>query len=59
MSAERVLHCWAGWRDQWEVGSPEWAASWAEETDKTCMLERGHAGPHDFTPDDEIGVTFA
>lgn len=25
----------------------------------TCMLPRGHVGPHDFTNDDEIGVSFA
>ena len=26
--------------------------------DSTCLLERGHKEPHDFTPDSEIEVSF-
>ena len=26
--------------------------------DGTCMLPAGHEGPHEFTPDDQIEVTF-
>jgi hypothetical protein len=26
---------------------------------QTCMLEDGHDGPHRWTPDSRIGVTFA
>lgn len=41
------LHCWEG--QPTEIGEPG----------GTCMLMRGHAGDHEWTPDSEIGVTFA
>lgn len=44
---ERVLHCWEdGPRTDDGGGS-------------TCMLERDHDGPHEWTPDDQIGIKFA
>ena len=46
-SAGKALHCW-------EDGPPR-------EEDymgTTCMLSRGHEGPHEWTADNEIGVTF-
>ncbi len=56
-----ILHCW------------EDRSSWAEETygwgsdlwmhfyrmpGATCLLLAGHAGPHEWTPDSEIGIAF-
>ena len=59
---ERTLHCWAGRRDVAEetygLGSAEWAEAW-NEPDATCMLEHGHAGPHEWTHDDSIDVRFS
>lgn len=54
---DRVLHCWADWRSTLEVGSEAWNQSWAGPN-KTCLLPAGHAGPHEWTPDDEIRVRF-
>jgi hypothetical protein len=28
------------------------------DSDSTCMLDDGHDGPHEFTPDSEIVVKF-
>lgn len=52
--ADRVLHCW-------EDGP---IASWSESHDtsevgSTCMLLAGHDGPHEFMPNDQIGLQFA
>lgn len=62
----RVVHCWTGKREWAEKtfgwGSDEHLATYSEDGDSrdgTCMLEDGHDGDHDFTPDDQIGVTFA
>lgn len=44
---KRVLHCW-------EDG-PETA----DGCSTTCMREKDHVGPHRWTRDDQIGVTFA
>lgn len=65
------LHCWMderehleevhGWGTDayWEA----WRKTWSEDGEKslsaTCMLLDGHDGPHDFTPDSNIGVFFA
>jgi len=64
-----VNHCWKGKREWIEetqgVGSPEWCAIvgdyYSDEPyhDATCLLPAGHDGPHDFTPDEEIMVSFA
>ncbi len=39
---ENVLHCWFD----------------APNGGSTCLLVDGHTGPHEFTSDDQIGVTF-
>lgn len=46
---EHVVHCWA---DGPRRETPE------RFVGSTCMLWDGHDGPHEWTPDDEIGVTF-
>jgi hypothetical protein len=52
-------HCWHGHRDDLEPGTREYERSWAMYPDgATCMLPNGHAGPHEYTPDDEITVSF-
>ncbi len=56
---DNILHCWVGRRDELEYGSDKWVASYADDwQDGTCMLERGHVGPHQFTPDSDITVSF-
>lgn len=47
MSEKSRVHCWEGGPDT-EDGCPT-----------TCMLLDGHEGPHEFTRDDQIGITFA
>ena len=47
MPSERVLHCW-------EAG-PETE----DGCSTTCFLLDGHEGPHRWTRDDEIVVSFA
>lgn len=56
---ERKRHCW---RDgpsisEWLEANPD--SDIDSYVGSTCMLERGHEGPHEFTPDSHIGVTFA
>jgi len=52
---ERVRHCWAeGPRaERWEPGQVPVRLS------STCLLPAGHAGEHEFTPDDQIEVEFS
>ena len=40
-------------RHCWEDGPLE-----EDGCSTTCMLERGHEGPHEWTRDDQIGVSF-
>lgn len=54
---ERVLHCWTDYQSTTEYGSEAWAEAFNRNA--TCMLPRHHPGPHWFTPDDEIKVSFA
>ena len=49
--------CWAGELEQFEAGSPEWIEI-LSRVPGTCVLEEGHEGPHIFTPDDQIVITF-
>jgi len=56
------MHCW---KDRHEhvtethgFGSDEWIASFCEPG-ATCMLDAGHGGPHEWTDDGDIGVSFA
>jgi hypothetical protein len=59
---KRRTHCWKDLHTHVEeafgFGSDDWAASF-NKPGATCMLEDGHAGPHEWTDDDRIGVTFA
>ena len=40
-------------RHCWEDGPLE-----EDGCSTTCMLERGHEGPHEWTRDDQIGIFF-
>jgi hypothetical protein len=56
-----ALHCWKDRSEHAEHvhgwgSDPYWAAVF---NSGTCMLEAGHEGDHEFTPDHEIGVTFS
>lgn len=31
---------------------------WADGNGSTCLLIKGHEGPHEFTPDENIQLTF-
>jgi len=58
-----VPHCWKGRschiREGYGWGSDEHIATYLDDfIDGTCMLPAGHEGPHEFTPDDQIEVTF-
>lgn len=54
------LHCWTGKTEYMEekfgYGSEEWAEAF--NNNGTCMLPDGHEGEHEFTPDNQILVTF-
>ena len=56
-----MLHCWQDSVEEatkkYGFGSTEWAE--AVNNPSTCMLEAGHNGPHEFTPDGQIVITFA
>jgi hypothetical protein len=50
----RPLHCW-------EDGGSEWREDETGEIRRygsTCMRPAGHRGPHRYTPDDAIAITF-
>lgn len=57
-----VLHCWKGKREYMEKKhgwlSTQHLATFLDGGDGTCMKERGHRGPHRWTPDSQIVVTF-
>ena len=51
-TTRRVLHCWAD--------GPRVLGDYSDEDcGTTCMLEAGHAGPHEWTRDDGINVEFS
>jgi hypothetical protein len=54
----RVLHCWADYGFCMLAGLAPFDAD-LYSVGGTCLLPSGHAGPHEFTRDDEILVTFA
>ncbi len=63
MIAKRTLRCWKDKREaiaeKFGDDSEEYWATFQEDyVSGSCMLEAGHDGPHEFTPDDEIGVRF-
>jgi hypothetical protein len=47
VAPKRVLHCWEG------------GPQTADDCGQTCMLPADHAGPHEWTRNDEIGIAFA
>lgn len=51
------LHCWQDYADFHGFGSDEWADA-KVNGGRTCMLPDGHDGPHKWTPDESITVTF-
>lgn len=56
-----TAHCWKG-RNEWleeRYGhtSPEYIGA-IHDTSATCLLEDGHDGDHEWTPDSEIGISF-
>ncbi len=51
-----TLHCWEDGPRRLVLDETGYPVS---EVGSTCMLEAGHDGDHDWTPDDEIGVSFA
>jgi len=58
-----MMHCWTGEREHIEATyghlSPEYLDCVCREgPGRTCMLAAGHDGPHIWTPDDEISITF-
>lgn len=56
-------HCWKDkgtWHEEiYGFLSPEHIRTAFVEPGGTCMLPYLHDGPHEWTPDDEVGVTFA
>lgn len=60
--SKRVLHCWKDEEEYFDetygFGSDEWAAAF-NRGGGTCMLDAGHDGAHEFTPDDQFTITFA
>ncbi len=53
------LLCWHGLTDNMEICSPEWdAAHERYPHGATCLLPDGHEGPHEYTPDNKIMLTF-
>lgn len=58
------MHCWKDRKEHIEethgFHSPEHLETYSDDwRNGTCMLEDGHDGEHEFTPDSQIGVTFA
>jgi hypothetical protein len=53
-------HCWMSNTEHAKlthgIASDEWAEAFNNPS--TCMLPDGHAGPHQWTPDGEIEITF-
>lgn len=56
------LHCWMTRHEHVEEVygylSPEYCESAANGVDATCMLPADHDGEHEWTPDNEIQVSF-
>ena len=60
------LHCWTGRREWIEATygylSEEYiqdaSDEYGEKMSATCMLPADHDGPHEFTDDDRITISF-
>ncbi len=56
-------HCWTG-KGEWLSDTyGEFSEQYGEYIaaggmSETCMLAKGHEGPHEFVPDDQIIITF-
>lgn len=59
-----TLHCWEDGPDICKVcrrigcGEHTDDFGWPDTVGSTCMLERNHREPHEWTPDDTITVKF-
>jgi hypothetical protein len=56
-----MKHCWKSKAEQYlgnEVNCSRRRRRLEQEEPATCMLEYGHDGPHEFTPDKNITVRF-
>ena len=65
---ERTVHCWQDYWDHIYTIDPEnyWTRRAEAMPDMdtrppgaTCMLLEGHDGPHEWTPDSDIGMKFS
>lgn len=59
-----MVHCWKGnvedIEERFGQHSPEHLRTYEPDfVGGTCMLLDGHDGPHEFTPDGDIRITFA
>lgn len=58
----RIVHCWMGrleWiKETYGSMSDEYVSYLENDMPETCMLPDGHAGPHEWTRDDEIEISF-
>jgi len=56
-----MIHCWKDYRTHLEemghLYSKEWVETY-ENGNMTCLLEGGHEGEHEFTPDNCIEIRF-
>jgi hypothetical protein len=64
-----MIHCWedgpARCRvtgeildNEWKVCGRHWDSEKPCAIGSTCMLEKDHKGPHQWTPDDGISISF-
>lgn len=57
---KRRVHCWMD-KGEWAEKHHGFLSAEHIETyvaGATCMLEHGHRGPHEWTPDESLGVSF-
>ncbi len=59
----KTVHCWQD-RGEWAAEKFGWMSKKhirlsQEAPSATCMRPDGHLGPHSWTKDAEIGVTFS
>jgi hypothetical protein len=68
-----MIHCWESRRESimeeiereapggdWNKSprANEWLAAFWSDENATCLLEDGHDGPHEWTPDSSITIRF-
>jgi hypothetical protein len=59
-----MTHCWAGYQEEIErlygYGTEAyWKAHLRYPDNATCLLPDGHTGPHEWTDDGEVMISFA